>query len=270
MGRESKAKATRKERFLAAHPVCCYCATARSVEVDHCPPRVFFDDRVAPEGYEFPACHDCNQEVRNVEQVVACFAAMRLHGAENSLQTQKLFRGATNNMPGLAEEMRATFASRPLHLRSTSKDDLVHFRTGPIVSHCMDIVGHKVSRALFYKHMGAVLQGYVFCRMTPTIADGEMLEAASSGMRAAGPIARNRVDLSERFRYDYLATMSNGFFAAAVRVGDQLAYLTFVLPAVTWESFRNANPVRASEIAKFGRPDLFGSWLERENEPRQR
>ena len=263
MGKESRAKATRKKEFLIAHPVCCYCATAKSEEVDHCPPRVFFNGRVAPEGYEFPACHTCNQEVRNVEQVVACFAAMRLHEADDSQKMRKLLAGATNNMPGLAEELRHTFSSRHLSSALPSSDGLLYLRTGPIVSHCMDIIGHKISRALFYKHMGMALRGYVFCRMTPAVVDREMLEAASSGMLAAGPITRNHVDLRDRFRYDYLATTSNGVFAAAVRVGEQLAYLTYVLPAVTWESFRQVSPQRAGEIARFGRPDLFRSWIER-------
>ena len=265
VGSEAKASASRKARFLAEHPTCCYCRFAAAVEVDHCPARIFFSGRVAPLGYEFPACHNCNQSVRNVEQVVACFAAMRLEDGLKDGQLPKLFKHAINNVPGLADELRATFAPRPyirtqtgLLLPSSMRNDaIVVGRTGPIVSHCIDIVGNKLTLALYYKHVSQLLDGFVFCRMTPTITDGEMLDAASANMLSSGPIQRNRVDLSGQFRYEYALGVANGFFAAAIRLGDQLAYLTFAIPSAMWESFRRDHPGRASEIAKFGRPDIF-------------
>jgi len=194
---------------------------------------------------------------------------MRLEGSLNDGRLPKLFKHAINNVPGLADELRATFAPRPYYRTRTGlllpssmeRDPVVVVRTGPIVSHCMDILGRKLTLALYYKHMARPLRGSVFVRMTPTITDGEMLDAASANMLAPGPIERNRFDLSDQFQYEYTPNAANGFLAAAIRLGDQLAYLTFAIPSDMWESFRRDHPVRAAEIEKFGRPDIFRTWI---------
>jgi hypothetical protein len=181
----------------------------------------------------------------------------------------ELFKHAFNNMPGLKDELRKTFAppSRYVYtptglvLPSSMQDDAIFVsRTGPIVSHCMDILGHKLTRALYYKHMLRPFQGLVFCRMTPTVTDGEMLDAVSANMLSPGPIERNRKQLTDRFRYEYTPSVANGFFAATIRLGDQLAYLTFAIPYALWASFRLTHPKRAAEIDKFGKPDKFRAW----------
>lgn len=66
------ANVSRKKLFLAQHPLCCFCGGHRpSAEPDHVPSRVLFDKRQWPEGFEFPACIDCNRATRHDEQVVA-------------------------------------------------------------------------------------------------------------------------------------------------------------------------------------------------------
>jgi hypothetical protein len=45
-------------------------------------------------------------------------------------------------------------------------------------------------------------------------------------------------------------------------LGDQLAYLTIALPSDLWASFKIDHPVRAAELEKFGRPDVFGAWID--------
>jgi hypothetical protein len=267
MGNEARAKAGRKALFLAEHPICCYCGTNAATEVDHCPARVFFTGRVAPKDYEFPSCSICNRGVRNIEQVVALFAAMRLQGSSKDAALNKLFKHATNNMPGRKDELKETFRRKPFYIMpngllapgAVSGDTIVMTRTGNIVSGCMDMMGHKLSHALYYKHVAKPLAGPVFCRTTPTVAAGDMLDAASASMLSAGPITRNNLDLTDQFSYEYTLNADNGFFAAAIKMGDQLAYLTFAIPSSMWAGFKRDQPVRAAELEKFGRPDILAT-----------
>ena len=267
MSRRGKERLSRKARFLADHPVCCYCGVAPSAEPDHCPAQVFFVDRVAPDGYEFPSCVPCNRATRNIEQVLACFIAMSLSNSTSNDRLARLFKHATNNMPGLKRELRSTFKiprytsskSGLLLASSASQEEIFMTRTGPIVSHCIDIYGRKLSLALYYRHVGRPLSGFVFCRMTPATTNGEMLDATSAAMLSPGPLQRNRQDLSDVFRYEYALGSKNGFFAATIRLGDQLAYVTFAIPTELWQNFKIGNPLRAAELEVFGRPDIFGA-----------
>lgn len=61
-----------KEKFLQENPLCCFCGGGRPAEEpDHIPSRSMFLNRQWPEGFEFPACVECNRETRYDEEIVA-------------------------------------------------------------------------------------------------------------------------------------------------------------------------------------------------------
>jgi hypothetical protein len=81
-------KKRRKQTFLAAHPICCFCGgdTPANTE-DHVPARGIFDGRQWPEGYSFPACEPCNGATWHDEKVVAMLARL-LNFDDNTTELQ--------------------------------------------------------------------------------------------------------------------------------------------------------------------------------------
>jgi hypothetical protein len=79
---EHKGKLNKRQRFLADHPFCCFCGgTVAATTTDHVPNKAFFVNRDWPEGYEFPACSNCQGNSRVSELV--CAAVVRAAPAPN-------------------------------------------------------------------------------------------------------------------------------------------------------------------------------------------
>lgn len=69
------ARQNRRQRFISAHPSCCYCSGARATsEVDHNPPRGLFPRGAAPKGLRFPSCSECNAAKKDAESRAALVA----------------------------------------------------------------------------------------------------------------------------------------------------------------------------------------------------
>jgi hypothetical protein len=65
----------RKDAFKAAHPFCIFCGgQAEATTIEHCPPRAMFQNRDWPEGFEFPACADCNNGSADDDLIVSFLA----------------------------------------------------------------------------------------------------------------------------------------------------------------------------------------------------
>jgi hypothetical protein len=58
-------------------PHCIFCGgTVPATTVEHCPPRSLFDNRLWPEGFEFPACAACNGGTSDQDLLVAMISQM--------------------------------------------------------------------------------------------------------------------------------------------------------------------------------------------------
>src|SRR5262245_28261362 len=80
---------SRKKKFFAEHPCCCFCrGSKRATTEDHQPARSLFDGRRWPEGYVFPACKRCNAVSRRDEAVLAYVS--RLNYAEAKLSQEQI------------------------------------------------------------------------------------------------------------------------------------------------------------------------------------
>lgn len=100
MASQSKRKAKKKAKFLAEHPHCCFCGgETPSVEIDHLPSRACFDGKNYPDGFEFPACRDCNASTRADEQIVALLSRMlsNPNAAASPDEIRKYMSGVANN-----------------------------------------------------------------------------------------------------------------------------------------------------------------------------
>lgn len=157
-----------KRRFLAAHPYCCFCGGMAATEgPDHVPSRALFDGRQWPEGFEFPACFECNQASRFDEQIVAMLS--RIHSAteptdRDLLEVQESIRAVAANDPEVLREMKMTPAQYERAATSYRLDryrfpdgELPILAVGPRIHAAIENVARKLFCALFYKHTSRIL-----------------------------------------------------------------------------------------------------------------
>lgn len=65
------------QRFISQHKKCIFCGgIVDTTTIEHCPPRALFQNRIAPDGFEFPACLACNNYSSDEDLIVAVIARM--------------------------------------------------------------------------------------------------------------------------------------------------------------------------------------------------
>lgn len=152
----------KRERFFEEHPYCCFCGGSReTTTLDHVPNRACFPDRQAPEGFEFPACDECQGKTRLDE---IAFAAM-VHfladddDAPSTEVTRKLLTGLKNNLPHLLpireltrNEKRRAMRELQIARPSGLLDDVPMVDINPNWHRHITSYLHKIARAIYYKH----------------------------------------------------------------------------------------------------------------------
>ena len=162
------AKRLRREAFFRKHPVCCFCGGERiAIEEDHLPPRVAFRDRQWPEGFNFPACYECNHASAGSEQVFALMLRLGDVGrdADEMADLESLVQAVRNNAPDClpstflpANEKRRVLRNWGLQLARGET-----FAEAPVIRVPTQVEGHitavtrKLVRALHYKEVGMIL-----------------------------------------------------------------------------------------------------------------
>jgi hypothetical protein len=231
------AKAERKRRFLAAHPLCCFCGgtTTASTE-DHVPPRVVFYGRVWPEGYAFPACDACNAITRYREQVIALLARLHPDTDPSSVdpsyaqEFRDLLLGIKNNQRDLFLELKPTANETKRFLRkrglnlpqgTTAEEYPVFSLKGPIVKASVKEFARKLFLALHYKETGKIVPhaGGLMYRWWSNvqIAEGKFPTAIFDLVDRFPHVKRGRHDFLDQFAYRYGASDQGELGAYAVR-----------------------------------------------------
>lgn len=101
----------RKDKFKAAHPFCIFCGgTAEATTIEHCPPRSMFQRREWPEGFEFPACSDCNHGSADDDLLVAFLARTDPFNDTGSIDGRMplIISSVIQKFPGIIDRMMPT------------------------------------------------------------------------------------------------------------------------------------------------------------------
>ena len=217
-------KKRRQLGLLDRQPLCIFCGgTTPASTVDHQPARSFFDGRVWPEGYEFPACEPCNKRSKDQEHVLTTLVRLRGEGEQNTqreVDFAKFAKAMKNNFPGLLrvlgpDEKNGFIKSRglwvpvgrafPLRLPMVAIDP-------QIAGAAVDAVFRKLMCALHYKHTGNILPADAtitvkWCTNAslPEFMTAEM-KAFVAGLTEKPTLVRNGKDLSDQFDYRYRAS----------------------------------------------------------------
>jgi hypothetical protein len=160
---ESKRKRGALAEFLKHNPICCFCGgPTLSTTIDHVPSRQMFAGRLRPKWLEVPACHDCNQDTRNHEQVAAMLGRLYPDPATvaERAEMERIMRAVSNNISGLLEEMRPSQRQQERfeeakHLPPIDSNALNC--NGPLLNRSIQLFGAKLGLALQYATTGRII-----------------------------------------------------------------------------------------------------------------
>jgi hypothetical protein len=207
----------RRLKFFAANPLCCFCGgQAPAVEEDHVPARSFFNQRVWPVGYVYPACSACNGETALDEQAIAMLSRIYpdpVTGAEKA-ETLKLMAEVQNNHPHLFREMhpslrqlrdaRSKYGLAPEPGESLTTLPVLSV-SGPLLNTALQQFSRKLFCTLFYKHSGSILgpDGGIAMRWYTNIQiDADEINRTLAAVTPFAPkLERNTVGLNDQFFY---------------------------------------------------------------------
>lgn len=211
------AKARHKKKFLAQHPLCCFCGgKTPSAEPDHVPSKAFFDSRKWPEGFEFPACVACNRATRHDEQIVAMLSRIYPDATtpEGKAEVEERIRAVVHNYPKVLEEMKPTirqlrdaakkYGIFPASGQSHADLPLLSAR-GPLINGAIENFSRKLFCALYYKHANAILssEGGIAVKWYSNIQiENEEIPRELAAVLAGFPkLERARTKLDDQFFY---------------------------------------------------------------------
>lgn len=234
----------KRQRFIAANPFCCFCGgTEPATTIDHVPPRTCFPDRLAPEGFEFPACEWCQSASRLDELALGFF--VRLVDPDDSAyrqdQSANALKGLRNNLPGLMPKFNLTNSEK----RQGFRDYDIARPVGVLMSD-VPMVGvpdeaheailryaRKLAAALFYREIGkpGPLDYFVWATWSQGANVAHM--KAWRGFVEMTPLinraGRTNLDFGNRFGYRCNKKANPDLFAAIAQFGEGLALAMVVV-----------------------------------------
>jgi hypothetical protein len=164
----------RKQRFYAAHPLCCFCGgVTPAITQDHWPPRSFFIGRIWPDEHVFPACDKCNRASRIHEMLFAMICRIRFNAAQVGLPEEqasaewcKIADGVARVLPEVYRSMLMPVTDKRRRMRElgiapqpgqTSRDVPLMSIAHPEFYEAAKTVARKLFSGLYYFRTGRIL-----------------------------------------------------------------------------------------------------------------
>ena len=236
----ARLRKSKRRQLLEAHPLCIYCG-APATTTDHCPPRCFFEDRIWPESYEFPACEACHASARYDEQALAVVVRAKALSPQ-SPEWEELVKGAKNNQPEIVAEWMSMsrneqkFALRDTFGRDTGDDLRRHgwitLNLGPLTKAMIDRFMIKLAQALYFRHLKAPLDGFVYVSHINAVnkdVTPELISSILSNAAVLPTIKRSKTSLLDQFIYRFSCSAEHGVMYAVVLFGEQFIFQLIAL-----------------------------------------
>ena len=214
--REAKQKRRRHATILADGACCIYCGGEASADtVEHMPPIIMFDQRQRPKGLEFPTCKACNHGTRLSDQVASLLARTypESNTEANRAEFKKLLIAASNNAPGLLEEMHVGRGGQKIaksEIPNMPSGTGVLRANGPILRGHMEVFGAKLGLALHFElhgspvpPAGGVLPLYF---TNVNAARGELPIEVIELLPEKRTLAQGAKHVQNQFEYSYVTT----------------------------------------------------------------
>jgi hypothetical protein len=235
---DAKRNKARTAVFIRAHPYCAYCGAPAATR-DHCPPRCFFENRQAPEEYEFPACEQCNAEARLDEQALGALIRVKLGAPMSEMaieEFEKLVSGVRNNQPKLLaewqpmtpaqlkREMRGVFGAAGDRMRHEGWGML---STGPLTELLINRFIVKIGKSLFYRYNRQIFDGVIYLHHI-SFMDRDATPQRFSEILEKAPLVsdarRDAKSLRDQFIYRFNYSPEHCALYAVVQFSEQFVF----------------------------------------------
>ncbi|UHS55610.1 hypothetical protein [Agrobacterium vaccinii] len=226
--------------FLSSHSLCYFCGNTATT-IDHVPARECFLGREGPEGYEFPACKNCNNSAGPAEQTVALYRHCTDFSEDKrgAPQVHKLLDGLRNNSPSRLPIMDISVSQK----RRTAQRSGITLEPGETyagltiiginsgVHDDFAIFSRRLTCALFYKHFGKILpRTHMIRTQWMQFAHGkaeEIIGQITVDMPNLTRTARVNTNIGQQFTYRWYSDNSTETFVFAAQFA--LAFFVFGL-----------------------------------------
>lgn len=211
----------KKQRFFAEHTQCCFCGGKNpTASIDHVPPRAAFPGRNGPEGFEFPACDDCQKGTR-LDEIAFAFMVMISDMNDDNFAPKSLDRlmeGMRNNLPHLLplKELPASKKRRSMKEMGLPRRPGQTLSEVPVIEYSSEFHDHinrylaKMMCALFYKEQGRIApHDYLVWTDWGTYADARSHPLTQAMMNITPEThqgERRNMDIGDRFSYRFNRT----------------------------------------------------------------
>jgi hypothetical protein len=235
----------KKQAIFAKCPNCIFCGgTVPATTIEHCPPRSMFDDRVAPDGYEFASCSTCNNGTSDEDLLVAWMARLDYTdlSAEGDQRTNGLFKAVHKQFPKLVTKLlpNAVEAKRTNRMLGiTPEPGKTHAETcvinvAPEMTGAIQTFAKKLAKAVYYMQAqkvfpadGCLMLGW-FTNVEFVRKSGFVPFLAMKDIAGTTPaIERNRRSLDNRFSYKYSGSDDAKLFAIQAMFGNSFGLVIF-------------------------------------------
>jgi hypothetical protein len=237
-------KRLRRERFLAEHPICCFCGGEQpATTIDHVPNRASFPNREGPEGYEFPACDACQQATRLDE--IAFSVMVHVNADDPDVDVKGFLRvveGLRNNLPHLHgfHELSTNQKRHAIRNMGIQRPQGMALSEMPLVTIPDGYHDHmrpyicKISRALFYKHAGRIARPDTVGWAAWSTGKGGAFQSTSEKWEKITPVAvrgaRTNVEIGDRFRYRVNYSDTIDAFAVTGQFSRGMRFFGLLMP----------------------------------------
>lgn len=252
-----------KQRFLAANPHCCFCGGKEpATTVDHIPARSCFAERAAPEGFEFPACAECQAASRLDELAFGMFVRVNDPNTENYDRDEMLksYEGIKNNLPRLLPFAGISTRDKRRALREKGLekpanilvDDIPMVGVPAAIDAHVHRYGRKLAAALYYREKGKpigsdfVISTYWAQAVDKRQMKGMLEFARMSPFQTIG--TRANLNFGDRFGYRCDKADDNDLFMAIAQFGQGLVIAMLVADGESATELEGDDWVRASEM----------------------
>jgi hypothetical protein len=256
--------ATKRARFLAKHPLCCFCGGVRkAATIDHVPARACFRGRAFPESFEFPACDACQNATRRDEIAFAFYCRMVDFNEANhdADELAGSVLGIQNNLKDVLPNpfMSANQKRAALRAMGLRKPEGMFLSDVPIIKFDKKLheyilrYGRKIVCALFYREKGRpVPANYYVWAGWNQIANPTAEEALKAWIDMTPLVtigARRNLDFGDRFGYRCNKADNPDVFAALCQFGQGLTISGVVVnPASLQEMNRSEEFVKVDHL----------------------
>ncbi len=229
---ESKRKMNKQQKFLATHSICYFCGGInRATTIDHVPPRSCFPNGYAPEGFEFPACKECNEGSTKQDLVFGFYSMFldfdefKMTREEDLNKFNKLKQGIINNYP---EALPDISTASPIHQVGSiisTHPVAVSIDTNPTFKEAVHVIGQKLTHALYWLECGKILStrhNILSSIYQPQRGETDALTSYFKSLLPDEKIGnRNNIkDYGNRFRYISGYKAVEDFFLYAAQFGQ--------------------------------------------------